>query len=95
MGKLKLRPIPPSANFASGYSLRDDQKGHRVCIVYERNHAMQIIQAVNYHERLVNMVTLAADSIANQQVYPDAPVDLTVLNLARALLAEIKEKNHE
>ena len=42
---LRLRPV--NSPGPDGYSLRDNEQGRRIGVVYERDRAVQIVQAVN------------------------------------------------
>ena len=46
MHTLKLRPVTNSPT-GGLYSLRNDDQGHRIGVIYDRAHALQIVESVN------------------------------------------------
>ena len=97
---LRLRPLP-NGRRPNGYSLRDDDQGHRIGIIYERAHAVRVVKAVNLFDEMVERLKRLADASATvgnldhagAQVPPDAWAELWATNCAaRALLAKVKRE---
>ena len=90
---LRLRPVTNSPS-EGVYHLRNDDQGHRIGLIYERKHAVVIVQAVNHFEETIAHLEFLNNAIEQHLEGPTVPkmnVLTDALRKARALLAKIKE----
>ena len=92
---LRLRPVTNSPSTEGVYHLRNDDQGHRIGLVYERNHAVAIVLAVNHFEEMRETLQELEEQVFNlglsRLTEKDKDACAQAAIKARALLAKIKE----